>query len=103
VPRSGLTHVLVSPTADAHVQLNTASAQTLALNPQCTAVMLFARGGTGPVNVTWDDTVPSSTNGLPIIVNAQPVFIPLGRHAGGNGNLRALGGAGSSLDVLQLA
>jgi hypothetical protein len=103
VPRTGMTHVLVSSTADAHVQLATTSVQTLTLSPQCTAVMLHAR--TQHQWVTFDGTNPSSTNGLRIIAGTSGVFVPLGRHAGSPTNdIRALSETGSGfLDILQLA
>lgn len=101
MPRAGFTHVLAGDVADAHQQLNTATEQTLTLEPSCVAVMVNARG-TGPVNITFDGTTPSATNGLAIVSGAQPVYIPLGYHAHGSHELRALGAA-SFLDVLQLA
>jgi hypothetical protein len=94
--------VLVSPVADAHQQLNTATEQTITLAPNCIGLMLGARGGTGPVSVVFDDTAPSATNGLAIVVGANPVYVPVGYLSHGAHKLRALGGAGSFLDVLQL-
>jgi hypothetical protein len=96
-------YTLAGDPADAHQQLNTATEQTLVLEPKCKAVILGARGGTGPVSVTFDNTAASATNGIAIVVGAQPVEIPLGFHAHADHTLRALGGAGSFLDVLQIA
>jgi hypothetical protein len=102
MPRPGLAYTLAGDVADAHQQLETSVERTLVLEPSCTAVLLAARG-TGAVNVTFDNTVASVTNGLPIVGGAQPVEIPLGYHAHADHTLRALGGASTFLDVVQLA
>ena len=95
-------HVLVSPTANAQQQAGVDTAQTILLEKTCVAVVLGAR--TQSVSVTFDDTVPSATNGLVITAGAQPVYIPVGFHGAVNGNLKAIGlAAGGFLDVLQLA
>jgi hypothetical protein len=98
-------HLVADPLTSAHIQTaDLATERVVVLTPQCTAVMLGARGSAGTVNVTFDGTTPSATNGIGIIVGAQPVFFPLGRHAGSPTNdVRALGAAGQFLDVLQLA
>ena len=100
--RTHLTHVLVSPTANAQQQLAVDTAQTLTLEGSCSALLLGAR--TQSVSITLDNTVPSATNGLVIVAGAQPVYIPLGYHAEANHNLKAIGlAAGGFLDVVQLA
>lgn len=100
--RPNITHTLVADTADAQQQLGVDSAQTLALEKDCVALLLGAR--TQSVSVTFDNSTPSATNGLVIVAGAQPVYLPLGYHAEGNHNLKAIGlAAGGFLDVVQLA
>ena len=102
-PRVGLTHALAGDVADAHQQLNVNTEQSVVLEPSCTALMLSARG-TSPavVNVTFDNTTPSATNGLAIPSGAAPTYVPLGYHAHVDHTLKAIG-ASQFLDVLQLA
>jgi len=95
-------HMLVSPTADAHQQTVGDSMNTITLAATCVAVILDARAQS--VAVTFDDTTPTATNGIVIIAGAQPVYIPVGRHGAVNGNLKSISlVAGGLLDVLQLA
>jgi hypothetical protein len=103
MPRQYEGFVLVAPTANAQQQLTVDTAQTLTLETTCVAVILGAR--TQSVSVTFDNTTPvAGTNGLVIVAGAQPVFLPLGYHAEGSHNLKAIGlVAGGFLDVLQLA
>lgn len=94
---------LVDPIADAHQETaDLASERTITLAKECNAVYISARGAAGVVSVTFDNTSPSTTNGLGIVVGAQPVFFPIGYHAHENHNIKALGIAAQFLDVLQL-
>lgn len=100
--RAGFTHVLPADTADAYQRIAVDTAQTIALERDCVALILAASGQN--VFCTFDDTTPSATNGIPIVQAAQPVFIPLGRVGCVNGNLKAIGAAaGGFLHVQQLA
>ena len=101
MPRAGHTHTLVADTPAAQQQLNVNTEQTLVLEKDCVAVLLGARG-TGAVNVTFDNSVASSVNGLPIACGSAPIFIPLGRLCNSAQALRAFG-TGNFLDVVQLA
>lgn len=74
-------------------------AGTITLETDCVAVILSAT--TGNVIVTFDNSTPTSSNGLPIIAGAQPVLMPVGYHANANHAIKAA--AGGILDVVQLA
>ncbi len=98
--RASEAHTLVTPVADAHQQVGTGTSTVLA--PNCTAVILGAR--TQNMFVTFDNSVPSASNGIVIVAGAQPVYIPLGYHADGSHTIRAVEGAATGvLDILQLA
>jgi len=100
MPRAGYTHVLATPFADAHQQVGTASSTVLAST--CVAVILSAR--TQNMFVTFDNTVPSASNGIVIIATAQPVYIPLGYYAHVDHILRAVEQTATGLlDILQLS
>jgi hypothetical protein len=91
------THVL----AAAQTQTAVDTAQTITLDAKCAAVMLGARGQ--DVFVTFDNSTPSATKGLVIVKAAQPIYVPLGYHADGNHNIKAIGStAGGFLDLVQL-
>jgi hypothetical protein len=99
--RSGFTHTLATPYADAYQRITSGGADTpLVLAPNCNAVILSAE--TATVFVTFDDTVGSATNGLPIISGAQPVYIPLGKTAHESGGLHIFSATGI-LHVIQLS
>lgn len=83
--------------ANGHV--HQAGAGTVTLEATCTAVLLSAT--TANVVVTFDNTTPTATNGIPIIAGAQPVLIPIGYHGHSSHNIKAA--AGGVLDVVQLA
>jgi hypothetical protein len=82
--------------ANPHVQL--VGAGTIALEKDCTAVLISA---TASVNVVFDGSTPSGTNGIAIIGAAQPVLLPLGYHANSNHNIKVA--AGGTVNVVQLA
>ena len=82
---------------NAHV--HQVGAGTIPLEPTCSAVLLSATGGN--VAVTFDNTAPGASNGIPIIAGAQPVLIPVGYHGNENHTIRAA--AGGTLDVVQLS
>jgi hypothetical protein len=103
MPFVGERYVLAGDVADSIQQFNTASEQTLTLEPACVALLVAARGGTGPVSMSFDNTAASATNGLAIPVGTAPILVPLGYHAHVDHKVRMLGGAGSFLDVVQLA
>jgi hypothetical protein len=97
--RSGLIHVLAGDVADAMQQLATGA--TLTLEPTCVALLLGARGQA--MWVTFDDSTPSTTNGLAVIAGAQPAYIPLGYHAHASHNVKTVQSAATGfLDVVQL-
>ena len=76
--------------------------QALTLSPDCVAVIVAAT--TGTAYCVWDGSTPSATNSLRIIAGQQPVFVPLGAHAGGGGQLKMVGSvANTKLDLLQLS
>ena len=100
MPRSGYTHTLVANTANAYQRLTPSAEATVTLEKDCNAIMLAAE--TAAVFVTFDDTVASATNGIPIVAAAQPVYIPLGRVACVNDHLRAISATGV-LHIIQLA
>jgi hypothetical protein len=92
---------LAGDPADAHQQLAVDTVQTLLMESACRELILSARAQS--VAVTFDDSTPSATNGIVIVSGQQPVRIPLGYHAHGAHNLKAIGlAAGGFLDVLQI-
>jgi hypothetical protein len=95
MPRLNETFTLVRTNPHTHQ----GGAGTVTLDSDCSAVLLSAT--TANVIVTFDNSVPSSTNGIPIIAGAQPVLIPFGYHSHGSHNIRAA--AGGVLDIIQLA
>jgi len=100
VPRSGFTHVLPAAIANVYQRISPSSETTVTLERDCVALILAAE--TATCYVTFDDTVASATNGLPVLQAAQPIYIPLGRVACTNAHLRAFSATGA-LHILQLA
>lgn len=93
---------LAGDVADAHQQLAVDTVQTLTMEPACTSLILNAR--TQNVFITFDDSAPSTTNGITVIAAAQPWECPIGYFSHSSHNLKALGAAaGGKLDVLQIA
>lgn len=80
----------------AHTTLT--GAGSITLDPKCVSILISAT--TGVVNITFDNTTPTGTNGLQIINGAQPVLIPLGYHAHSSHILQA--SAGGAINLIQL-
>lgn len=91
-----------------HTQLSTGggnTVQTLALDGTCHAMLLSGQGtGTNLAFVTFDNSTPSSSNGLVIQPTAQPILIPLGYNAHSAHSLKVIGSAATTLlNVVQLS
>lgn len=65
------------PTTNPHAQAtSTGTADVKTFSPPGGAHGFFITVQTNPVYLTLDGTTPSSTNGLHVIKDAAPVFIP---------------------------
>lgn len=68
------------PTANPHVQAtSTGTGDVHTLTPPAGSHGFFITVQTNPIYLTLDGTAPSSTNGLHVIKDSAPIFIPAGR------------------------
>lgn len=68
------------PTTNPHVQVtSTGTSDVHTVNPPAGAHGFFCTVQTNPVYMTLDGTTPSSTNGLHVVKDSAPIFIPAGK------------------------